>query len=627
MNELKENFRYDINGLRAYAVLAVTMFHFRVPGFEGGFVGVDVFFVISGFLMTQILVNRIRANDGNDQGKWLLYFYLSRACRILPALIFLCAFLLVAGLLLLLSYDLRKLSSQIVASLSFLSNFKFFNDGDGAYFDAVSQNKFLLHTWSLSVEWQFYLVFPIILLIICNISNNSKIRLVTIFTLFTVSFAISVFITPFKPQFAFYLLPTRAWELLAGSLVFLAPSLRFPQCLTARSIETVGFLLISTSIIFFDETSTWPGFAALLPVLGTSLVLFVALQDSRWTRLRGLQAIGNWSYSIYLWHWPLAVALVYLEVESELSFSMMALIFSIFIGWISFTWVEKPTRRVLSRINPMFAFLSIAIPALIIIFLSLVIHQMNGVPGRKMPFNLDRFEARYHSRRDECLSTGKKFKECIYGHGNLEAILLGDSHAGSMVTAIQQSLPNNGSLVAFSFPGCVTLFDDSLESDCSRFNWKALQLLNKSFNPNIPLLIVNRLDDSKTDYLQNIVNTACIVASSRPVWLVRPLPEMSVEVPRISAYRYMLGRSIEDISVTLTEYHLRHKLVWEAQDKAAAQCGVRILDPLPYICDTNKCSGLYAERPLYYDADHLSEYGNEFLVSMFRKVFATGLPK
>jgi hypothetical protein len=206
----------------------------------------------------------------------------------------------------------------------------------------------------------------------------------------------------------------------------------------------------------------------------------------------------------------------------------------------------------------------------------------------------------------------------------LGAILLGDSHAGSTVTAVQKALPINHSLVGFSFPGCITLFDILSDTSCSNFNMKVLDLMLNSVDSDIPLIIVNRLDDSKLDYIKNIVSSVCKVSINRPVWLVRPLPEMPVEVPRIAAYRSLFGRGNEDISVNLAEYHARHKLIWEAQDQAAAQCGVRILDPLPFICDANKCSGLNAGKPLYYDADHLSEYGNEFLVTMFRLVFASG---
>lgn len=624
MSEGGTKFRSDINALRAYAVLAVMLFHFRMPGFDGGFVGVDIFFVISGFLMTQILVNRIKFVEAGSRASWLFDFYLSRARRIIPALVVLCIVLLFTGWFLLLSYDLRKLSAQIVSALTFLSNVKFWRDGDGEYFGSVANEKFLLHTWSLSVEWQFYLFYPLVVLFIWRMFRSDHYRHIAIASAFMASAILSIVITPFKPTFAFYLLPTRAWELLAGALVFIMPAQQWAPRF-AKTTESAGFLLIFLSVVLFDEATVWPGFLAIVPVLGTALVLLSAQQNSLWTRSSVLQALGNWSYSIYLWHWPFAVVLVYLELTNDLSLSLSMLALAIIFGAASYAWVETPTRRFLAQLPPIYTVASIAISALGIILPALVIHQRNGMPDRVMPFNLSKFEATYDSRRDECISKGDVFRHCIYGTGKLSAILVGDSHAGSTVTAVQRALPDNSSLELFSFPGCITLFGQIANDSCSYFNERVLEKLTNPSTSKIPLIIVSRVNDSNSEYLRNIVSSACLVAANRPVWLVRPLPNMQVEVPRIAAYRTLLGSDINGISVSLFDYHQRHELVWEAQAKAAAQCNVHILDPLPYLCDSDKCSGLKESKPLYYDAYHLSEYGNKFLVPMFREVFEVDL--
>ncbi|MCP1106398.1 acyltransferase [Serratia nevei] len=201
-------FRHDINGLRAWAVIAVVLFHFGIPGFAGGFVGVDVFFVISGFLMTQIIVS------GLETGKFSIWhFYLARARRIIPALMALCITLLVLGWFFLVSTDYTTLDKHVLTAILFISNVKFWREA--GYFDADSHEKWLLHTWSLSVEWQFYIILPIALVFMARLWRTRGIQL-TIFVGLILSFALSCYLAIKSPSSAFYLLPTRAWEMLAG---------------------------------------------------------------------------------------------------------------------------------------------------------------------------------------------------------------------------------------------------------------------------------------------------------------------------------------------------------------------------------------------------------------------------
>lgn len=210
------NFRKDINGLRAWAVVAVVLFHFGVPGFAGGFVGVDIFFVISGFLMTNILIKKLE----NPQQKFSVWdFYLARAERIAPALLVLCIALLALGWFLLPPQDYRSLGMHTLTSVLFASNIQYWREA--GYFDAASHDKWLLHTWSLSVEWQFYLVLPLLLWGVWRLwpgrCNAAQVHIL----LLLASLALLVWLTSQKPEAAFFLLPTRAWEMLAGALAVL----------------------------------------------------------------------------------------------------------------------------------------------------------------------------------------------------------------------------------------------------------------------------------------------------------------------------------------------------------------------------------------------------------------------
>ncbi|OZB49599.1 MAG: hypothetical protein B7X60_00555 [Polynucleobacter sp. 39-45-136] len=388
-----------------------------------------------------------------------------------------------------------------------------------------------------------------------------------------------------------------------------------------RFVEASGFALILSSIFMFDDKVVWPGYLALLPVLGSVLILLTAQQDSPWFRPRAVQELGSWSYSIYLWHWPMVVALAYLELLNDLRFSLPTLALSILFGWASYALIETSTRRVLSRLKPAYVFASIAIATLVVILPALVIHKLNGAPQRKMAFNLNQYDAGFHPRRDECSSIGSSVKSCVYGQGAPGALLVGDSHAGSTVTALQLALPNDMSLVSFSYPGCTTLFNSQSTTPCDNFNQKVLEQLTANFDSKIPLIIANRIDDSKSDYINNIVASVCLVTKKRQVWLMRPIPDMPFDPPRSAAYRSLLNRSPDEISVSLSDYHYRHNSVWKAQDEAVAKCGARILDPLPYLCDATKCNGLLDGRPLYYDANHLSENGNEKIAPMFQSIF------
>jgi len=295
-------FRFDINALRALAVSAVVLYHFKADFIPGGYVGVDIFFVISGYLMTNIIVGRLQKGSFS-----LIDFYYDRAKRIIPGLAGLCIFLVLIGYFFIDPMTYNYLAYTGISALLFFSNIRF-SEAVG-YFDPQSEVKWLLHTWSLSAEWQFYLIYPIIVWSLYKFAPTRRYLAPILWALALLSLLSCISYSMTEPATAFYLLPQRAWEMLAGGIV----ALQFKTCdkKFAGPILAIGFLLIVISIFFFDKKMPWPYYWALAPVLGTCLVIAANRAEAFVFQNQAVQTVGKWSYSIYLWHWPIAVTALY----------------------------------------------------------------------------------------------------------------------------------------------------------------------------------------------------------------------------------------------------------------------------------------------------------------------------
>jgi peptidoglycan/LPS O-acetylase OafA/YrhL len=649
------NFRADINGLRAWAVAAVVLYHFGVPGFGGGFVGVDVFFVISGFLMTGLVVR------GLERGTFsVLGFYMARGRRIVPALLALCAVLLALGWFVLMPPDFTLLSSHAVYAMSFLSNVEFWQEA--GYFDAASHEKWLLHTWSLSVEWQFYLVLPLVLWGVWRLKPGRAAQTWAVAAGLVVSLAASVLVTDASASAAFYLLHARAWEMLGGGLVFLlAPATK----LSGRQrggLEFAGLLLMVLAVAVFDKDTVWPGWRAVLPVAAAMLVL-VANRGSVCTGNRVAQWLGDRSYSLYLWHWPVVVALVYVNLGDRAWAVAGGMALTLVLGHVSFAWVENPARRLLTQMRFGTGAAMLAGAVVLVALPAVAVWRVQGVGGRFAPaVELAAAEAgNFNPRRAQCHpNKGLNMPSCVYGGSAWRVIALGDSHAGALVSGMAQAQSRgDAGVVQWSYSGCAfvpglrktpakqaAMGGDSYK--CSEFvAWAQAQLA--TLPRSVPVVIINRYAQAAlgpnedhhgvdtpevyfskvfaqttpevlAEFAQHITNSACELAKQRTVYLVRPVPEMGFDVPKTLSRRMILGQT-DDVFVTTEAYQKRNGWVWAAQDAARAQCGIKILDPTAYLCREGKCFGSQNGRPLYHDDDHLSEFGNKLLVPMFKQVF------
>lgn len=645
----------DINGLRALAVTSVVLFHFGLGGLNGGFSGVDVFFVISGFLMSGIIIGGLQ-----QQRFSILSFYWARARRILPALIAVCAVMLIVGWVLLAPSDYKTLGRHARQSLILLSNLVY--PKEAGYFDGVSQGKWLLHIWSLSVEWQFYLLLPLILAAAWRLFPGKRAMTVVHLGLLLASFATCVVLTRSNPVEAFYFLQSRAWEMLLGGLCWLlgsTPNLPMPA---RRSLEAGGLLLIIGSAFMLDSADAWPGYLALLPTMGTAMVLLARRERSLWSNNRLVSWLGSRSYSLYLWHWPLVAGLFYFYRQDDAVWIAAALVLTLLLGELSYRFIEQPGRRSLQRWKQPWAAIGlVGLMAMLSNGANQVVKHDGFV--QRMPADiLTMLEAAKLKKPhvQDCLEQGIP---CVFGDPRIGLLLIGDSHASAVLNAAVEALASSHQGVFIhAAGGCLPVSGLQLrlhptekpDDPCNAMRTRLpAELVEK--DGRLPLVIVNRItsyvfgfDSLKhpeksrpeifvakpmnkvtPEFLQQFadlyVENACNLAKTRPVYLMRPIPEMPVDVPDVMMKAMWQGRPRE-VAIRRDQYQARNAYILQVQDRAHEQCGIGILDPLPYLCDDQFCYGSRNNIALYEDDNHLNLNGSALLAPMFAKAFAAGQP-
>ncbi len=647
-------FRSDINGLRAWAVVAVILYHFEVSGFSSGFVGVDIFFVISGYLMTRIIVEGYERSSNGGKPFSLIAFYLARARRIIPALAFLGIALLILGWVFLTTEEYRSLGSEALFALTFTSNIKYWLQSgvDGGYFAEYQAVKWFRHSWSLSVEWQFYLILPLIIGVAWRLTQRRSAVMHALIGVMVLSFLASALNVNRDPELAFYSIHTRAWEMLAGGMVFF---IRIPTELIQRHskrIEMVGMAFILASIFLDQPEQTWPGYRASLPVLGVVLVLLADRQKSIWTSLPAAQYLGTVSYSLYLWHWPIVVGLKYMGLLAQPEWLIAGIVVTFLMSVLSYHVIENTARQWIGHQSVPVAFGLAAVIAIVPAGAGALVRLVPNVHTRASAMQVSERPAGlddYHPRRDECLKAGiVPGPTCQFGGEKLAAIALGDSHNLAVVGAIQRALPGNDlHVLSISTSVCPTLLEAEAKDsrlNCREFNAWALKKLEE-FDRSIPVIITNRTSAAlfgpnetpianrtpKIEYDQarnglldayraDQLATFCKIASQRPTYVVMPIPEMGYNVPRLVDRWQRLGQTI-DVSVDRRSYDKRQEFVRETYEAAAIQCDIHLLDPAEYLCSESKCWGSKDGVILYFDDDHLSETGNQLLIPMFKTIW------
>jgi peptidoglycan/LPS O-acetylase OafA/YrhL len=613
-----DDWRQHIDGLRAISVLAVVFYHSRF--ISGGFVGVDVFFVISGFLISKIIYAEIKSH-----GKFrIISFYERRARRILPVFVIVTAATVITGYFLFLPDDFAVLGRSAMYASGFSANL--FDYRTSGYFDEEADTYPLLHFWSLGVEEQFYIAFPVIVLLIWKLAP----RLIgaTIFLIAVASLALAEICVRTQPAAAFYLTPQRAWELMAGCMLALPGFPFLNQRLPREIVSAAGLGLILFAALSYGNETPFPGLTAVVPVAGAASIIWGC--EGRQTfvgallSLKPLRYLGLWSYSIYMIHWPIIVFARVLRPFSDGRLDVIIVLASIGLGCLSYFFVEAPFRKprqILSRRS----LFEVSLASLLALAGSgLIIETANGFPDwlpkevrTVLAYNDYEFFSLY--RHGVCfLVIPKQWKDlkpdCL-PTGRPSALLWGDSHAAHFYAALKDRFPDVSMLQAnmSACPPIVGLPHADLPN-CKSFNQLVLDwtMANK---PDVVILSAGWPRNRDTvSLLDGTVKP--LLSVGLPVIIFGETPNYRHRVPDILARRLLRGDHDIRAEDEYTDDTIR--LDRYMKSRYGSMQGVRYISFQDAFCLGSECplateSGI----PIYWDNDHFTREGADLVVKHF----------
>ncbi|MCB0404832.1 MAG: acyltransferase [Bdellovibrionales bacterium] len=646
-------YRPEVDGLRAIAVLSVILYHAKFSRFAGGFVGVDIFFVISGYLITSILLWEIRAGTFS-----LVGFIERRVRRIFPALAVMLTVSTLAAYHLLEPMRLTRFCSSVVAVLGFSANLYFIRNH--GYFEPDPDYFVLLHTWSLGVEEQFYLFLPMLLVFL---SRRDSIRKFVLAGIGAFSFVLCIWASTRSEYSAlnFYSLPTRAWELLLGSLVAFVPMHRVKlsrkYSRISRVLGGLGLVAVFYSVLRLDGDDPFPNWSALLPTLGTvALLLFESAKTpiGRVLSHPALVGIGLISYSAYLWHQPvfLFVRALNAGVLSRWQYGVLSLV-ALAVGFLSWRFVEKPFRN-RERFSRAQIFGASAGIALALALTALSIRQSEGFTDRVRPVQ-EFFDSAVPATemRKKChledLAQSASYSGCKLFSERPAWASFGDSHVVEPANALAAKLGRHGQGIwHFSFSGCGVrslLF----EHRCSAVFRRSLnQILNDPYVKNVFLGFryardwhdtpLSRAEDYYTRWekIENIESrrqseTAMrelikrLGAAGKRIILMYPIAEYPDSITD-ALYSHRFSTKLDEaLSIPREWVEARNAETIKFLDTLADGAGIVRLIPFDVFCDKTVCKRTFNGKSMYYDDDHLSPSGAARLIDALPEEFL--LPK
>ena len=627
-------YRREIDGLRGLAVLVVVLFHAGFQIFSGGFVGVDIFFVISGYLITTILINELQEGQFSIVG-----FYERRARRILPALFFVMLACLPFAWLWLFPKDLKRFTDSILAVIFFLSNHLFSNQSN--YFDTATELKPLLHTWSLSVEEQYYLLFPLILMFAWKLGQRWV--LIILSSIIIASLLTAQWLSSVKPEVAFYILPTRAWELLVGGLaaLYLTKSQRDTFLKFNQFGSAIGLALIIYAILAFNKQTPFPSFYTIIPVLGAALIIICSNQSNLIGRLLGHKTfvgVGLISYSAYLWHQPLFAFTRYRYLEHPSQFLLGILGFIAFVlGYLTWKYIETPFRnkQIFSRRQ---IFTYSALGCLVFILIGITTSINKGFYSRLtdkekevlMYDSGDTLGKMYLNvyRRGTCFleptKTAKDFHDdCVAKIPSESTLIWGDSHAAALSFGVRQQFKD---VTQYNSTACPPLIQLNVHNspNCRAINDFVMQKISEH-PPKLIVMHANWMIYKKYDIHNQVTKTIAAIKQVAPqskVIVIGSVPQWDNSLPAFMISKKVgLDEEHQLINTSLLQIQQIDTLIQTATE----QSQVTFIAPIDHLCTSGKCIATinYQNRIAMtaWDYGHLTEAGSVLLA---KKMFSQG---
>jgi peptidoglycan/LPS O-acetylase OafA/YrhL len=642
-------YRSDIDGLRSLAVLPVLLFHAGIAGVGGGYVGVDVFFVISGYLITGIIHREV------SEGRFsIVRFYERRVRRLLSALFAVVLLTTVAAYKLLLPAQFLDYGQSLGAVALFSSNVLFFFES--GYFDAPAEAKPLLHTWSLSVEEQFYLFFPLLLLLVQRFLGRRFVLVVSLLCL--VSFVANVALVGEQQSATFYLLPFRAWEMGLGALLAIGAVPVIKSKPLAHALGGAGIAMILVAVFTFTSHTPFPGWAAALPCVGAALILHAGVLGhgvafSVLSR-EPLVFIGKISYSLYLWHWPIVV-FTKLLAHGELTPALQAFIVVSSIGMAVLSWrfVEQPVRHPTKGPSRRTLFIAAGAATALWLGFGAVVHKTRGLPQRLSP------EAQAFAVAAEDFAPQPKrcplYLEapelCTLGAQGkpLSFLMWGDSHAGIFVNSVEEPAEKAGRAGLFSgVVSCPPLIgiakddnavDDASDGKCTEVNERVLAVLEAHDEIKTVLLVgrwayyangggygqeshatlelwnaggkrTSRADNRAVFEAALEETLSTLTRWGKDVYVLEQVPELESYTAANVAMAIVLNEEPAVIrgmtEHTLQSVDARQTSPTTVLTKFASNPKVHILRTRDQFCEGNTCSALKDGVPRYFDNNHVT---------------------
>lgn len=621
------NYRSEIDGLRALAVLPVIFFHAGFVFFNGGFVGVDIFFVISGYLITSIIINEME-----EKKFTIVSFYERRARRILPALFFVMLACLPFSWIFLTPTDLDIFGKSLIAVSTFTSNILFWSES--GYFETAAELKPLIHTWSLAVEEQYYIIFPIFIIIFWKFGRKRILILLSI--AFIISLGLSHWGAVNKPSATFFLLPTRGWEILVG--VFTAFYLNkynyFKSELLNQALSIFGLIMISYSIFFYTEKIPFPSLYALIPTIGTGLLILSATPKTivgRFLSFKPIVSIGLVSYSAYLWHQPI-LSYARHALPGNLSNFLLLFLCASAIGIAFFSWhfIEKPFRN---RGN--FSQKGIFLFAVSgIIFFSLIGYNLdknNGYLNRlnkneRMIYDYIDYDTSKLYREGVCFLKPEQdaaayLDQCFQG----KFLIWGDSHSAALSYGLR-SQGDFSQLSSFACPPILTI-NFTGRPNCNDNNKFIIdKIKNKEFTK---VLIHTNWIGYSLEEISQFKETLIELNTMNGVdiFVIGGVPQWQPSLPRyLVSSRVLLSNIKKDLYVKNSKFKevknrdnfIKNLISNHFKDKKNIQF-ISVIDEL---CIEERCIAVKADgmmQPYVWDYGHLTESGSNALAKILIK--------